>query len=417
MTGAVTGETPRPSMAIWAFAPVLVLGPALTCGVPRIMAPLFLISMVLAIAIDAWERRRRPDFDMGLLRVFGAFILLGVASRLWTINPDETLGKAGQLAAAFGCTVLAAPIVMRMTVADLKRMGWMIAAGLFAGIAMYINEMRTNFWFYDALRGGVSDGSVIDTKQNKAVVLCAIWMFALFPFMVFRADRRLRAVFAALVLGTLYITTTTHSASAQGVMGASVIVILGLWVLPSRWGTVLTLAVSAAMVASMPLLTWHAYHSTNWVESGLPDSVKSRVEIWEQATRRMMEKPALGWGLDSAEVLPNRGEQSYLAIGRDKPVDIKHLHPHNGPLQIWFELGVVGIGVLLALFALVYQRLQEAATDMARRYGTFMWGTIFLYTLSIWGIWQSWFVATLCFTGLLAVAGMRRIALTASEPR
>jgi O-antigen ligase len=198
-----------------------------------------------------------------------------------------------------------------------------------------------------------------------------------------------------------FVTFQSKSFSAQIILGGAPLLIGALWVLPKRLGIATTLLTCIIITTCMPFIALGVYRYTDWLGSGLGNSVLSRVEIWNQAASRASEKPWLGWGLDSARVMPDRDERSILPDykGLQK---VTHLHPHNAPLQIWFELGGVGIAAVCALFLFFYTRLVQMTNHIAARYGTFMWTTTFLYTLSIWGIWQSWFIATICLIGVVS---------------
>ncbi|MCB1538063.1 MAG: O-antigen ligase family protein [Rhodospirillales bacterium] len=413
----ISVDNGRSAAAVWALAPLLMLGPLLSCGIPGVMAPLFIGCALVAVSIDSWQRRARPDIDRGLATLFGAFLAFGIASIVWSINPEHVLPKTIQLILNFGASALLVPVIGRMGTADFKRIGVFLMIGLGLGLAMYLSEVADGFKFYDLLRGG-SDHDPIDSKQNKAVVLSALWLYLAFAFFFLRAGWRKRVIFVLAAACVIGITIFTHSASAQVVLLAVIALTPALLLFPARTGALLTLAVSGLIVATMPMIALEIDARVEWRNSSvLNDSIKSRIEIWDQAARRTREKTFLGWGLDSARAMPNRGELSYLAATRPYARYIHHLHPHNGPLQIWFETGAAGAAMLVFLFALFARRLCAWRDTTGARFGTFIWAVAFLYTLSIWGIWQTWFVSTLCFAGVAAYAGMRRLALEHSAVR
>ena len=147
MSTAPTAPTPSAAAsaatpwAVWALAPLLTLGPLLTCGIPRVMAPLFAACALIAVGVDAWQRRGRPGFDKGLAVLFGALIAFGMTSHFWTVNPDHTFSKAWQLTLNFGCLVLLVPVLGRLERRNLAQLGDFLMIGLGLGLAMYLSEM------------------------------------------------------------------------------------------------------------------------------------------------------------------------------------------------------------------------------------------------------------------------------------
>jgi len=80
------------------------------------------------------------------------------------------------------------------------------------------------------------------------------------------------------------------------------------------------------------------------------------------------------------------------------------LHPHNGALQVWLELGAVGalVGALIVL-VVVSRLTSEALTPTARAAGLAAFATAAIEMSLSYGIWQSWWIATLWFTGFMVL--------------
>ena len=73
----------------------------------------------------------------------------------------------------------------------------------------------------------------------------------------------------------------------------------------------------------------------------LPLSWSERMGYWTYATARIAEHPLKGWGLDASRTFG-------AAIG---------LHPHNGAIQAWLELGALGAALMALAWALAFRRL------------------------------------------------------------
>jgi len=403
-----TTSVDRYPSVLWTMAPVFVLAPAITCVAPRIMIALYAICAFISVAAGVIETRKLPPIEKTLGFGVLGFVVYGCITQFWTIAPDQTLSKAFEMGAIFLLTAMLLPMITGFDARARRRLGAMLGAGLALGLTTYMFEAFNNFPLYDLVRGGQSH-DVPDIKQNKVVFLLAVWAYLAFPYFIKNTDKLKKAVFAVLAIGVYAATFMGESASAQGILLVLPVLAAVLFILPVRASLITTLLVAVSLSVFMPVIAIATFNHTDWKTSPyLNRSLQSRIEIWDLTARRTSEKPVFGWGLDSAQYMPDRGERSSL-YGPIDPPSIVHLHPHNGPLQIWFELGLIGIAGLCALFALFYKRIKNIAGLAGQRYAIFTWAIVFLYTLSIWGIWQSWFVASLCFAGVMTASGVRHL--------
>lgn len=383
---------------------MLVLTPALTCVSPRVMIAFYCLCALTGTIIYVFQNKRLPPVDRRVYAAIAVFTAYGAASQIWSINPGS-FGKALILGGVF---LLGAFLYGALNSFDQRArqiFGRFLFAGFALGAFVYLFEMTHGFPLYDLVRGGHSH-DVPDVKQNKAAFLLSIWLFLTFPFAVPGQHALSKALYALAVPVLYYAVFSSESASAQLILAGAPVLIATLWALPRRATLALAFAATVFITAAMPLIAMGVYRYTDWLHAGaINDSVKSRIEIWDQAARRTMEHPLLGWGLDTFRVMPNRGEMSLLS---DTPVH--HLHPHNAPLQVWVETGAVGVVGACLLFLAFYQGLGRVTDRLAAGYGTFLWTSGFLYTLSIWGLWQSWFTATLCFVTAIGVWSVRNLS-------
>ena len=117
-------------------------------------------------------------------------------------------------------------------------------------------------------------------------------------------------------------------------------------------------------------------------------------------------------GLDAARAIPGGRETFDLLVNIDgdtTPGEFLPLHPHNGFLQIWLELGLPGIllvgfvtlAALRAIHKHVRHRFEKACVAATCVAG------ILLFELSF-GAWQGWWQATLWVAAALTIAVVTR---------
>lgn len=398
------------ALTAWFIVPVAVLGPAITCVAPRAMAPLFMGFGLLSMIAHILRVRRLPRLDPPLSILFGGALLWGALSWFWSLSPDDTIGKLGQLTAIFAVLAFWKREVAQFERSDLQLIGRSVFAGLIGGLTLYAFDWAGSghFAIYDLVRGGFSE-DLPDVRQNKPIVLLALWASFAFPYIWLSDHRNLKIFYTVMAAAIAVATFYSPSDSALLTIGVMALV-TGLTVFFKN-PRILTVIITAGMIvlafAMLPAARIVG-SQTEWLQNRvLPRSIEARVEIWDQAARRIMEKPVAGWGLDSSPYLPNRDEH----MASTPWLTISHLHPHNAPLQIWFELGLVGMAFLSALLIVTGRGVARISDRFAHCYALVAFTQTYLYTLSIWGIWQTWFTATLLFAGVMTYAGVRHITL------
>lgn len=389
---------------LWMLFPLTVLGPALTCGIPRVMAPLFLISGLLAIITYGVQNKTWPRPDKTLFALFGATLLYGVVSFFWSIGYMDVAKKSTQLAQVFGVTAFLLPILKTLDDTQHRKLSWMLFSGFSLGAALYLSEIFTNFAFYDLTHGGPTN-DVIDNKQNKAAVIIALWGMLYSGFVLFSTMSRKALVIVGVMALSIVITLNSKSESGALIAIAAAPLALALYALPARLGLKAMLVTILALFTMMPYVAQTIRHTPAIMnDRDIPTSLLNRFEIWDMTARRIAEHPVRGWGLEASPYLPNRGEHSMYYKHKFSP--LVHLHPHNGPLQMWLEMGAPGMICGSLFFLLMFTRLNALGSDTAIRYGTFAMGIIFAVTLSIWGLTQTWFMALLAACGVLAASAL-----------
>jgi hypothetical protein len=135
---------------------------------------------------------------------------------------------------------------------------------------------------------------------------------------------------------------------------------------------------AALLFVLMPGIVWLVRASGDYgvLEHDIPLSWAMRMGYWSHAIDWIADQPLRGWGLDASRM---------MAPGIQ-------LHPHNGELQFWLELGAVGALAGAAFWWLCLGRLSRPKGDWSLA-GTTASAMVYLLFASLnFGAWQEWWV-------------------------
>lgn len=280
-----------------------------------------------------------------------------------------------------------------------KALTW-LGAGLLVLIAALVVESVTDAWLLGALqdligqKSKVSHWTLRTVAQGDYAVVMLFWPVSVSLWSGGR--KRLAAAFAGgaiLVAGLLRL----DSPAAALVTSAAV---FGLVIWLGRPAVIGALVVAVAQTLALPWLlrAWSQDGAFAALRSHLPASWAARVDIWTFASARMTEKPLFGWGLDASRTFK----------------DHIPLHPHDGPLQLWFELGAIGAVLGALIWAFIFWRFAEAA-PRRRLYAAAgcatAWSTLVVGDFSF-GLWQEWWICLVA----LAFAACALLSRQLDEP-
>ena len=144
------------------------------------------------------------------------------------------------------------------------------------------------------------------------------------------------------------------------------------------------------------------------LEAMAPASWRARLQIWAFASERIAERPLFGWGVDAS--------RTFAAIP---------LHPHDGAIQLWLELGVLGACLAAAFWGWLTMALvqQDRRSPGAGAIGLATATAYLVIGAVSFGVWQEWWLATgaLAFAACLALerarVGQRLFGLFSAESR
>lgn len=394
----------------------------------------FLILFVLAAAIADHQMRpnlaRQPQTFSAPFAAVIAFAIWAMASSLWSVDFWHSLLKPVFLMLA----ILAVWMAIRSASTATRPVVHYIGEGALIGasfayilvaIEILTDQLMTRSLMtaIPALHTNISkhvlvaaDGTVLEltiANLNRRMSVL-IWLF--WPVMLLAAydPNRLRKFFgfAAAGFGTgVILLFGTHQSSQVAIAGGLAVFLAALVLnrslfikgLIGVWVAVVLLAVPIALGAFNAGL-----HKADW----LFHSARHRVVIWGTAADEAMRSPVIGIGADATRKAMRMATDREKQAGQRR--DLGQFksgyanHAHNAYLQVWYELGVIGALLFLAIGVATLNAISQLKSAL-QPIAIAMFVTTSVMIAFSYSIWQTWFTAALGMaTALLAVAIRKR---------
>jgi len=348
----------------------------LTSALAATMVPratvIFLILAGISILAHSFHKRSAPLLPPRfLVSALAGILILAALSLLWSIAPDETLRRLPRTSPLFLFGLLALAATQHATP---RIANWAMTLTTLALVVVFTFiaiENYTNFTIYR-------------TIVNQPALLFALFLWPVALTLWVKGFRILSISFIALAL-ILLVPSNSQSVGVALVAGSLACGLTALF--PQAMKVWLSLATISLMVAMLAIPQFLQSLFTGY-EDWIPVSGLHRLEIWNFAVGKISEKPLLGYGLEASRIL-GRNEISTVIPG----ATLFSLHPHNGFLQMWLELGLGGYVILGLLFLWLIHRISQLeGASKAFATGFLVCGLSLFSTA--YGMWQSWLIAT-----------------------
>ena len=259
-----------------------------------------------------------------------------------------------------------------------KALTW-IGGGLLALIVVLAAETFTEAALFRSVQPLVgkqveASWGLRSVAQGGYVLVMLFWPVAVGLWTGGR--RRLAAAFAAggaLALILLHVFAPLVAL----VSGAAVFGLVAWLGRPAAIGG-MVLAVAQALAVPWLMRGWAQGGVFQSLRPRLPPSWAARVDIWSFTSARMAEKPLFGWGLDASRTF-----KGHIP-----------LHPHDAPLQLWFELGAIGAVLGALIWGFIFWRFAKAARKRplyAAAGCATAWSALVIGAFSF-SLWQEWWI-------------------------
>lgn len=357
-----------------------------------VLSVLAVPSAVALVRGGAW----RHGWNVSVLLAMGALLAWAALSVLWAQVPELVLPKSARLLGLVLCGLVVCAAARLLDEPSRRGVFWALGSGfiLAAGVVLVFPHDLLSPSLLETL--DVNGGTSLSHYKNVAGAGMVMTGAAL------AAAWQRRAWVFGLVLLVAIVLLVEKTGNLTG--GVALLLVLVAVTVPRRFGVALAAGFASALFVAVPFA--HLLPGSAVLAQAmpfLPNSLLHRTEIWHFAAGRAWERPFLGWGLDASRELPGGGADVvvWIRLGNGEmssfPSQILPLHPHDFLLQVWLELGFVGV----ALLAVLLVALLVAARRSSMAVATLV--AALAVAAASFSLWQSWWMATLFLSAAMAI--------------
>jgi len=358
----------------------LVAGPA--------YAPLAFGLGAALLLLDLAASSRHFSVDFPLTISVAAFIGLCWLSVMWAENAGQARHGALQMTAVY----VAAIVLMSMRQSLTRHADPIFNAikiGIVVGTVLMSVDILSDYRLSFLHLGWSNPEKTFKYNRGLDYLVIVGW-----PVLAFVAPRnRLQALGLVAAIAVPVAVGLSGTARVAGSVGIAVYLLaLCMPKLVSKaltWGAlalpVLLPAILNIFAGFRPVIGPH-----------IPTSGLHRLEIWDYMMHRIFEKPLLGWGILCAKLVPVSPEEIQHYVYADG----FGIYPHNQWLQIWVELGALGMAVAVSFVWIVAARIARM-TSTTRPYAYAAFAAALAVSFFNFEISTDSWIAALAVTALL----------------
>ena len=379
---------------VWQLAILSVVAAILPVIVFAREASPLLCVVLLATLVGAANARGNTHEVLATLRrwiarpeahvLVAALVLLSV-SVMW--SPATEHGAVHAFRIVMAALLIAALLAFGST-ARLEGLDRALFFGLAAGALLLL----ANLLLDGAMRSWMGFSPDV-WRMNRAAVAIVLFL-PLALLLVWRSSRARTVALIGICLPAVFLS---QSESAQ----LAAIVTAAVWAAATLHPLVVHRLVGATMVTAVLVMPFVVRFANDLVPAAVHAKVgyatlTIRGEIWTAFADLVPERLLLGHGMEASTIIWKTPMAASL------PQSVRDLlaftHPHNAPLQVWFELGLVGAIFVAVLIVFALRAMERLPTERLSA-ATATTAAVFTVSTVSHGAWQSWWF---CLVGLVA---------------
>src|SRR5580704_217696 len=307
-------------------------------------------------------------------RAIVVLVSLAIVSAVWSDSSSTTLRRSFALV---GTCLIALYFAVRFTIREqLKLLVW--ACGICVAFSLVFGLFHWGRSVDDlegAWYGVYTQRNALGSMMALSVLLLLLWA------KIQRASRWVCWIFAAAAFTLIILSGSLTSLIVFFVLLASFPMIRFLRH-SQKPGTVIVIAT----LCVVGIVLWSgASWDTSAEAMGRDPSLTGRTELWATSALIGLDRPWLGYGYNAFWLgIDGQSADVWKAVGWAAP------NAHNGLLEIWLDLGTIGVAV--AVFSLGSSLRKAFHLVRETRAMEFAWPLLFLIVLIVLNLTESAFL-------------------------
>lgn len=391
--------------ALAVVTPTIAVIAPLQLWVPAVAASLAIGFRRLA-AGESWQITHPT-----LIAVLVCIVSWGTVSALWAVDWSHSLEKVGTLVLISTSLALLVDVATQLNGAQRASFRRSLVYGAITGITLtllLIAATTAHTLWVQEQQMDINKLSALNRTASAIAILT--WPTAISIAKVY--GRSAATTFVALSSLAVFCLAPLTPLLAF-LIGLAAFAVAWRWL---RLAKVLFAVVFTFSVLVVPFLDDIAPLAIEFLVTNFQDHVPEvhRFVIWQFAVEHILERPVIGWGLNAARVFPG-GDVELLLLTTPDGVQITGpalpLHTHNALIQIWLELGFVGVALFATLLAAAIRGISYMPEDPARPAAAMAAITTgFVIAQLGFGFWQGWWLALqgIAVVTTVAICGQSR---------
>ena len=303
------------------------------------------------------------------------WVLLGIAltSVLWSDAPEITLRRS---VALIGTTAFGVYLASRYKVSDQQRLlTWALAIA--AVLSLLVAVALPSYGVSNDIYAQGWKGVYSHKNQLGSIMALSTLVFL---FRALTSRKRRWAALAGLIL-SFGLVILSNSKTAL------VVCLVALALLPVyralRWPITLAVPVlTGAWLLAGGVVVWGLNNAEAILGAlGRDPTLTGRTELWSLVTTMVLRRPWLGYGYNGFWE-GNEGSYFWISLGGFQPTSA-----HNGFLDLWLQLGLLGVTAFVLSYLLAF--LRAAAWARVEKTTESLWPLMFLTFMLLYSMTES----------------------------
>ena len=292
--------------------------------------------------------------------------------------------------------------------------------GFFFGAGLALIDVTTDFSINKILHIVTHDKILSITNLNDIDMrgfvinngVCLLAMLIWPTLIILHSQKRYTLAFIAFVTTAFIISKSFNFAAAVAAGVGSISFIIAFFA-PRIFYKIATVGLTLLILGAPFAMV--ALPDARTIGKNLPElsySVYPRLVIWQYASNLIMNKPLVGHGIRTSRGLSKTDTKITFLYRDNGEINLGNtetipLHPHNGVIQIWLELGVGGAILGLILILCILWSINKSSAPQVGKALAFAALTSSICLVSVsYGLWQSWWLVSLWLQGLLVTLSL-----------